>query len=285
MLKSNKSFFLGGHVSAVGGISSILERAEYLDINSVQCFTKNNRQWHFDLFLEEEKKQFIFLKKKYEIKYFLSHACYLINLISDKEDIIKKSLLALKAEVVRCDQIEFDYIVVHPGSNKKYNLNQEDILAERFIDVCTKSKRVIILLENSAGQGSSIPFKIEELVSLYKKIKRGTDYVGLCLDTAHLFASGYNIFSKKVLEEIIQYIDNEIGLESLKAMHLNDSKKELGSHVDRHQNIGEGYIGEEAFEFIMNHNYLKTIPKILETPFNSLDDHKKNLITLLNLAK
>jgi deoxyribonuclease-4 len=159
-----------------------------------------------------------------------------------------------------------------------------ELLADRFIEICSISNKVTVLLESGSGQGSCIPSTIEDLVCLYKKIREKTEYIGICLDTCHVFASGYDLSNISIFTELVKYIEHEVGLEAVKVLHINDSKKPLGSKVDRHENIGEGLLGIKAFEYIMKHPYFKTVPKILETPFETLDDHKKNLEKLISLT-
>jgi deoxyribonuclease-4 len=279
-----KKYSIGSHVSCEGGLHKIFNQAEYLGIDIVQCFTKNNRQWMLDDFTDKEVEDFLAVKNKQKsIKKFVSHASYLINLISSDKEIKEKALKALKAEINRCEQVEFNYIVVHPGSNQKKATNYIDELSEQFIEGISLCKKTSVLIENSSGQGTSVPYLLEDIIQLYKKIKKHTKHIGICLDTCHLFAAGYDIGEKGIWKEIIDLIDSEIGIEAVKVIHINNSKKPLGSRVDRHEHIKNGLIREEGFSFLLKDPYFKSIPKILETPWepnNSIEDYIQNFEAL-----
>lgn len=274
---------LGVHCSIAGGYENAIKEAEELGIDTFQIFTKNQRQWKERIVTEEEGISFNHLQKDSSIKIGLSHTTYLINLASDNEDTRKNSIIALGAELLRCQKLGLHYAVLHPGANK--TLKEIDAIARiaeglELVFKYTPGNTVKILLENTAGQGSSIGWKFEHIKDI---IQLSTpDRLGMCLDTCHAFAAGYDIRSQTGLESMIAEIDKSIGLKKLYAIHINDSKGALGSRIDRHAHIGQGYIGLDAFRYIMRQ--FSYIPKILETSKeNNMD--RKNLELLRSLLQ
>lgn len=274
---------LGTHVSIAGGYMNALIEAKRLGIDTMQIFTKNQRFWRERLVGEEEGYAFRSALAKYGVKQAFSHAIYLISLGSDNEDIIEKSALSLLAEVERCKTLGLTHTVLHPGSAGNNSIASAIIKIaaniKRVLDA-TKNSDVKILLENTAGQGSSIGGKIEYIAELVKCIN--SPRIGICIDTCHAFAAGYDIRDKKQLVSFFTIIDKLIGLDKLLCFHLNDSKGALGSKLDRHAHIGEGLIGLLPFEYILKN--FKHVPKVLETSKEN-DADLKNLAVLRTLAK
>jgi deoxyribonuclease IV len=254
---------LGSHVSIAGGYMNALISAQQHGMDVIQIFTKNQRFWKEKIVTPAEGEEFRSQMKIYGVKVAGSHAIYLISLGAENEDIRAKSIIALAAELDRCKALGLTHTVVHPGVagtlSEKEAINRISESVQEALKIAKKSD-VKLLLENTAGQGTSIGGKIENLASLIDKIN--SRRVGICLDTCHAFAAGYDIRTEAGMKDLLERIDEEIGLEKLLCFHLNDSKGGLGSKLDRHTNIGEGLIGVEAFKYIMR--YFPHIPKVTE---------------------
>ena len=266
---------LGVHCSIRGGLHNAFHEAESLGIDTFQIFTKNQRQWKERIIDTQEKSKFLDDYKTSRIKMVFSHASYLINLASNDDVLWECSVRALIGEVQRCRDLGLAFTIVHPGSAKELSEQKgikKIIMALKTILHATKNSTVKILLENTAGQGSSIGYRFEHL----KQIMDGVDSssIGMCFDTCHAFAAGYDIRTKGGFETTMEELDNIIGLKHLHAIHLNDSKGELGSSLDRHEHIGKGKLGLEPFRQIMNR--FTHIPKVIETP-------KKDAMDVVNL--
>jgi deoxyribonuclease IV len=272
---------LGVHCSIAGGYENAFLEAERLGIDTFQIFTKNQRQWKERTVSDEEGKKFKLRMKQHAIKIVFSHASYLINLSSADENIAKNSIVALAAEVVRCENLGLKYVVLHPGSSKEIGEENAIIkISEGLLKVLklTEGLKTKILLENTAGQGSSIGWKFEHIMEIMDITS--SDRIGLCLDTCHAFASGYDIRSQSGFDNMIEKIDKFIGLKRLYVIHMNDSKAILGSRVDRHEHIGKGQIGLDLFGYIMK--FFPLTPKVLETNKEG-DMDVKNLALLRSL--
>lgn len=276
------SMLLGAHVSIAGGYANALEEAQRLGINTIQIFTKNQRFWREREVSEEEGKAFKKLMPQHGVKQAFSHAIYLISLGSENEEIVEKSILSLAMELDRCKKLGLTHTVLHPGaagsSGTEAGIRRIGDNIRRAFRI-TKNNRVKILLENTTGSGTSVGGRIENLATLIDHI--GSPRVGLCIDTCHAFAAGYDIRTQKATEEFFTLIDKAIGLEKLLCFHLNDSKGALGSKLDRHAHIGHGLLGLEAFRYIMKN--FPDIPKVLETSKEN-DADKKNIRLLRELA-
>ena len=256
---------LGVHCSIKGGLHNAFHEAESLGIDTFQVFTKNQRQWKEKIIDTEEKSTFLNTYKTSHVKMIFSHASYLINLASKDDALWEHSIKALVCEVRRCHDLELEFTIVHPGSAKE--LSKEDgikkiIAALKTTLHATENSTVKILLENTAGQGTSIGCRFEHLRQILDGVY--SPRIGVCFDTCHAFAAGYDIRTKGGFEATIEEMDNSIGLRHLQAIHLNDSKGELGSKRDRHEHIGKGKLGLEPFRQIMNR--FTHIPKVIETP-------------------
>ncbi|MBW1845933.1 MAG: deoxyribonuclease IV [Deltaproteobacteria bacterium] len=263
-----KSYLLGAHFSIVKGLHRAIYTAELLHCNILQIFTKNSSTWKEKNLSQNEIDDFKKAKKETGIITIASHTSYLINLAGHQK---KKHLLscnALKQELIRSSKLGIDYVVLHPGSHmgkgEDYGLCRIADSINKIFDE-TPKVNTQLLLETSSGQGSSIGHTFKHLAIILDRIKNN-DKVGICLDTCHIFAAGYDIRTKQSYAKTINEFIETIGLKHLKLIHLNDSKKALGSRIDRHEHIGKGKIGLDAFRWIMNDPRLLDVPKIIETP-------------------
>ncbi|MGZ6251083.1 MAG: deoxyribonuclease IV [Candidatus Chromulinivorax sp.] len=278
-----KNILLGVHVSVAGGYFHAIEQGTEIDCTAIQVFTKSNRQWNAKPIEKEQANNFIQAQQKSNIKIVIAHASYLINLSSSTKETQDKSLAALIDEINRCHTLAIPYLVLHPGSYKKNDDLQFIGKQINYALEQTKSTQVTVLVEIMAGQGNSAGKTFEELKIIVDQINDQTR-IGICFDTCHAFAAGYDFTTQDGYKKVFDHFDKIIGLSYLKAFHMNDSKKELGCHVDRHENVGEGKIPLQAFAMIMNDHRFANIPKILETPKDEgLSNDKKNMETLLNL--
>ncbi len=276
---------VGLHVSISGGIDKAVDNALALECNAFQIFTRNPRGWSAKPLSEEEAKRFRdkLNSSRIEADAVYAHMPYLPNLASPKHDTYSKSLSVLVDEVKRCSMLGIKMLVIHLGSHMNTSAMEG---MRNIVNACNTAlehaKDVTILLENMAGQRNSIGSSIEELAELYNMLdgKR----VGICIDTCHLFASGYDIRSKDRLDDLIALMDKHIGVKSVKLLHINDSKYGLASHADRHEHIGLGHIGEEGFKNIFSINEFRSIPWILETPVDSRRDDIGNIRKVRELA-
>lgn len=266
--KTNRMVFLGAHFSITGGLHKAIESARICECTALQIFTKNSNTWKERVLAIDEISLFKSAKNQSSIVHVAAHTSYLINLASPEEELWTKSCGALKHELTRSSQLNIPFVVVHPGAHKGFG---EKRGIKRIADGINKvlsdvyDLKVQVLLETTAGQGTSVGYTFEQLASILRQVEH-KDRIGVCFDTAHVFAAGYDLRSRMTYEETMNEFLVIVGLENIKLIHLNDSKKQLGSHVDRHEHIGEGYIGEEAFQYIMNDERFESIPKIIETP-------------------
>lgn len=256
---------LGVHCSVSGGLEKAFDEAGKLGIDTFQIFTRNQRQWKAKPISDAESRTFKSAFKSSKVKIAFSHASYLINLASNKDDLLQKSIDAMIAELERCDALGLSYVVAHPGTAKdleeKVALDRVAKSIQHIIEA-TPDNNVKILIENTAGQGTTLGYDFQHLGKIMDLVK--SDRLAACFDTCHAFAAGYDISNKAVFEKTFNEWDKTIGLSNLKAIHLNDSKTLLGSRVDRHAHIGQGNIGTEAFKLIIK--TFQDVPKVLETP-------------------
>jgi deoxyribonuclease-4 len=275
---------LGLQVSTEGGISDSIERAERLDCNAMQIFSRNPQRWRSDYIELKDSDEFRKRRKESGIKLLFIHVPYLINLASPNPSLYEASIEAYIEDVLEAHTLTADYIVTHMGSHKN---TSEEAGIKRLIDALdiildkTQSTDVGILLENTAGSGSWLGYKFSHQKKIMQSLKH-RERVGLCLDTAHAYLAGYDISTKEGLDSVLDEIDN-VGKGLLKMIHLNDAKDNLGSRRDRHEHIGKGKIGMEGMERIINHSRLRDLPFILETPKKTDKDDAMNLDTVRKL--
>lgn len=275
---------LGAHMSIAGGIENAYYSAASIDCTALQFFTHSNRQWAIKPLTSDMIELVKQAKEKTGITHAMVHASYLINIASTSAETRKRSKDTLRKELERCAEIGVPHLVLHPGSHPS---PKEGIamVSEGINEIFSQeSSNVMILLENMAGQGNSLGSTFEQLSGLRKGIKN-KKRIGFCIDTCHLWAAGYDFSTKKGYTRVWDEFNSILGLEHLKAIHINDSKQKLDSHVDRHADIGKGTIGLEAFRLIMNDPKLAQVPKVLETPGKEPAEYAANMKILLNLMK
>ncbi len=267
---SKKEILVGSHISSAGELHLAFARGESIGCTVMQIFTKSSRQWFSKKIKDDEIETFKQSAKKSSIKIIVSHAGYLINIASSNKVTLHKSIKSLTDEIDRCESLGIPYLVLHPGSHVGAGEEKGIELIAQNIDIALDAVpgKTVILLENMAGQGTNLGYKFEQLqniIDLCKNKKR----LGVCFDTCHAFAAGYDISTHETYKETFRAFDKIIGLEKLKAIHINNSSGALGSKVDRHAPLDDGKIPLEAFKLIMNDKNLIDIPKILETPSDS----------------
>jgi deoxyribonuclease-4 len=286
---------LGAHMSVTGGKSMALEKGKELGCETIQVFIRNVRSWSSKPLVQSDIDDFI--KKKEELKEeiwpIISHNSYLINLASIDNEKLEKSYNAMLDELIKADQLNIELENMHPGVipiSDKNEISKKEALIQiahqinKLIDE-TKGSKVKILLETTAGQGKGLGNKFHHLTTIIDKIKN-KNRIGVCFDTAHSFAAGYDFTTKKKYEEMWNEFDEIIGLKYLFAFHLNDTEKDLGSRVDRHTHIGQGKIGKEPFGFLVNDERFRDHPGIIETPKGKdMKEDVMNLATLRSLIK
>ncbi|QKF83366.1 deoxyribonuclease IV [Halarcobacter ebronensis] len=260
--------YVGAHVSASGGVFNAPINATQIGAKAFALFTKNQRQWTAkELDSKTVDKWFKELEKsKIEPKHILPHDSYLINLGHPSEEAREKSLQSFIHELQRCEILGLDRLNFHPGSHLRKISEEEclDRIALSMNQAIEATKDVKLVIENTAGQGSNLGYKFEHLAYIIDKIE-DKSRVGVCIDTCHMFTAGYDIRTRETYDKTWGEFDKIVGRKYLMGMHLNDSKPELGSKVDRHDSLGKGKIGWDAFEFIMNDERMDDIPLVLET--------------------
>ena len=262
--------YIGAHVSASGGVEFAPVNAHEIGANAFALFTKNQRQWVSKPLTEESISLFKENCKKYgfQPEYILPHDSYLINLGHPEEEGLQKSRAAFLDEMQRCEQLGLKLLNFHPGSSLN-KVSVEDclsLIAESINLALEKTKGVTAVIENTAGQGSNLGSEFWQLKYIIDRVN-DKNRVGVCLDTCHTYTAGYDIVNE--YDKVFDEFDKEVGFNYLRGMHLNDSKKALGTHVDRHDSIGKGLIGKAFFERLMQDSRFDNIPLILETPDES----------------
>lgn len=289
MHHQSKSLLLGAHISIAGGFDKSIERALSIGCTCMQIFTKSNQQWRAKPISQEDA--LLFIKTRQEapsIKSIASHASYLINLGSENTDIQKKSMDSLLIELERCQTLHIPFLIIHPGAAGSAPLDSCLALIAQNVNTVfdTFDGDTMLLLENTAGQGSIVGYTFEQLHTIRSRINK-INKIGYCFDTCHAFVAGYDFRTPSTYHTMWEKFDTILGLENLKFIHVNDSKKGLGSRIDRHEDIGKGQIGLEGFKLLFNDKRLINVPKVLETPKETLADDKRNMeviYSLLNIS-
>lgn len=279
---------LGAHMSIAGGVSRALDRAASVGSNAVQVFTKNNRQWAGPPIDAADVERWRAQMPALGIAYAVSHASYLINIASPREDLWEKSVAAHRDELQRAHAYAIRHVVLHPGSHTgagvEFGVARVASALNRIHAETPECADTITCLELMAGQGATMGRSLQELRAIIEQVE-DRSRVGVCLDTCHAFAAGYDLRSADAYEHFMVQVEAEIGRASVCVWHFNDSKGALGSHLDRHTHIGEGAIGEDAFRFILNDARWEGIAMLLETPKeDNLDEDRMNLARLVALV-
>ncbi|HNW56794.1 MAG TPA: deoxyribonuclease IV [Bacteroidales bacterium] len=278
--------YIGAHVSASGGVENAPVNANHIGARAFALFTKNQRQWFSNPLTKASIAAFRDNCEKFDYKpnQILPHDSYLINLGHPEEEALEKSRTSFLDEMKRCEQLGLDRLNFHPGSHLNAMGIEECLkrIAESVNIALEKTAGVIAVIENTAGQGTNLGHTFEQIKVIIDNVE-DKSRVGVCIDTCHAFTAGYDVKSPEGFKTTFEKFDQIIGFKYLKGMHLNDSKKDLGTRVDRHENLGTGFIGEEIFSTIMNDPRFDDIPLILETPEESLWEAEiKKLYSFIN---
>lgn len=265
--------YIGAHVSASGGVENAPENANRIGARAFALFTKNQRQWFSAPLSKTSIQRFKDACEKLDFKPFqiLPHDSYLINLGHPEKGPLEKSRTSFLDEMQRCEQLGLDRLNFHPGSHLKLTTTEESlkIIAESINITLGKTKGVSAVIENTAGQGSNLGHTFEQMRFIIDRVE-DKNRIGVCIDTCHAFTSGYNIKTAAGFTETFSLFDSIIGFSYLKGMHINDSKKEYATRIDRHENLGKGFLGEDVFRMLMNDSRFDNMPLILETPDENL---------------
>jgi deoxyribonuclease-4 len=277
--------YIGAHVSAAGGVENAPRRAHEIGATGFALFTKNQRQWNAKPLTEENIEGFKEACEMYgfSMDAIIPHDSYLINLGHPEAAKLKKSRDAFLVEMQRCEQLGIKKLNFHPGSHLN-KISEKECLARNAESIniaLDETEFVKAVIENTAGQGTNMGFRFEHLAEMIDQVDQ-KERVGVCIDTAHAFAAGYDLSTDDGFEETFDAFDKIVGFDKLMAMHLNDSKKELGTNVDRHDSLGDGYIGWTPFKRIMADDRFNGIPLILETP--NTDRWSEEIDTLKMMA-
>ncbi|MDA3813278.1 MAG: deoxyribonuclease IV [Candidatus Cloacimonetes bacterium] len=261
--------YIGAHVSAAGGVENAPLNAKAIGAKAFALFTKNQRQWFSNPLTEENIKLFKDNCKKegFLPEHILPHDSYLINLGHPESAKLIKSQKAFIDELQRCEQLGLKYLNFHPGTHLGQYSEEECLqtISDSINWALSETEFVTAVIENTAGQGNSVGYKFEHLAQIIDKVNNKSR-VGVCIDTCHAYTSGYDLRNDEAFHATFKQFEKLVGFQYLKGMHINDSKKELGTRVDRHESIGKGFIGLDSFKFLMNDSRFDDIPLILETP-------------------
>ncbi|PLX92990.1 MAG: deoxyribonuclease IV [Desulfuromonas sp.] len=277
---------IGAHVSIAGGLDRAFARGEEVGCSAIQIFTKNASQWRAKPISAADAAAFQAAWEQSSIGPVIAHDSYLINLATSDDAKWVKSKEAFLDELQRCDQLGVPELVMHPGSHLG---NGEEAglqrVADAFIDIFTEAPdSVTVLLEITAGQGTNLGWRFDHLATIMEKVPDGR--FGVCFDTCHAFAAGYDLSTLEGYDTVMSEFDRLIGVEKIRAFHVNDAKKGLGSRVDRHEQIGEGALGRDGFKALMRDPRFADVPKILETPKGEDNEwDRRNLELLRQLAQ
>jgi deoxyribonuclease IV len=274
----------GVHVSIAGGIANAVDRAVERGCDVFQIFSRNPRGWKYKDLEMNDIKSFTNRLEKYNIGPAFDHMPYLPNLASSKEEVYSRSLDTLTSELLRCSQLHIPYLVTHLGSHlgSGRQIGLKRIVEAIATSISRADNSVILLLENTAGTKNSMGGSFDDMAAIIDALD--SKRLGICLDTCHLFAAGYELRTKEGLNQTLKEFDQTIGLDILKLVHLNDSKGALGSGLDRHEHIGLGMIGANGFKALLGHEKIADLPVILETPIDSRRDDIGNLEVVRELA-
>ena len=276
----------GFHISIAGGFSKVVERAKVRGCETIQFFSRNPRGWKYSPLNRNEVEEFRSSIKSSGLFPIFLHLPYLPNIASLKSKFYKQSIHSIATDLQRAEQLGAQYLIIHIGHRMETSEDEAIEAVSQGIDQAFERVRnsVILLLENTAGQGTEIGYNFEQMQKIIDAVK-GKKRIGVCLDTAYAFEAGYDLSNKDGLERTLENFDQTIGLKRLHLLHLNDSKAPLGSRKDRHWHIGEGYIGLEGFRYLINHPLLKHLPGIMETPRKDTVEDLENMKVIRSLVE
>lgn len=263
-----EDLLIGAHTSAAGGVHNALIEGQKIGATTIQLFTSNQKQWKGRNFTNEDLDKWFKTLDETGLKDIMSHDSYLINLGAPDPEILEKSRAAFKQEIERCQALKLSYLNFHPGSAVNESREQcLNLIVESLLECAplVEKGQLTLLIEATAGQGSQIGYRFEELDYIIDRTSKKMP-IGVCIDTCHVFAAGYDIRTKEGWDNVLKEFDSIVGLEYLRAFHLNDSQKGLGTRVDRHAYIDKGLIGFESFKFLVNDPRTRKLPMYLETP-------------------
>lgn len=280
---------IGAHMSVAGGLYTAFQRADRVGCTALQIFTKNSNQWNDPALTAEDIAKYRDAENKSKVRLVVSHDSYLINLCGATQELLLRSRKAFINEIERCRLLGIRYVIFHPGAHTTQDRKSALKLVSKSLNYAhdaTAGAAVVTLIETTAGQGTNVGSSFAEVAEIISGVK-SQKRVGVCIDTCHIFAAGYDIRNRTGYDKTMEEFEQTLGFPLLRAIHFNDAKKTLNSHVDRHEHIGRGEIGKQAFGFFINDERLVDIPKILETPKGddgfSMD--VENLKVLRSLAK
>ncbi|PVX27557.1 MAG: endonuclease [Candidatus Bathyarchaeum sp.] len=275
---------VGFHMSIHGSVDMAADRAKELRCNTFQIFTRSPRQWYTSKIPPETAEAFASKVKKFEIEPVFAHMPYLPNLASPRDEVYEKSVKTLTVELERCSQLKIPYLVTHLGSHLGEGMEKGFTRLIGGINKALKDaeNEVMLLLENTAGTRNSMGSSLEDIQHIMENMSK-PERVGICFDTSHAFAAGYDLRTEETVEETIKKIEQVIGFEKLKLVHLNDSKGDFNCKKDRHEHIGLGKIGEEGFRSILT-SKLGKLPMVMETPIDIRRTNVGNLEKVKELA-
>jgi deoxyribonuclease-4 len=277
---------LGFHISIAGGFSKILERARIRDCETIQLFSRNPRGWKYSTLDKKEVGTFRSSIQSSALFPIFLHLPYLPNIASQSSKFYNRSIDSIATDLVRTEQLGAQYLIVHIGHRMESSEAQAvEAVSQGINQAFSKVKNpIILLLENTAGQGTEIGYTFEQIKKIIERVEE-QERIGVCLDTAHSFEAGYDLSKKDSIEGVLESFDKTISLKRIHLLHLNDSKTPLGSRKDRHWHIGEGYIGLEGFRYLINHPLLRHLPGIMETPRKDTVEDLKNMKVIRSLVE
>lgn len=277
------TFRVGAHVSISGGVQKAVERQNEETGNCGQIFAGSPRTWKVSSYEQSEGKDFQELRDEEDQNPYVIHSTYLVNLATPKDDLFQKSIKCLQSELDAASTLGVEYLVFHPGAHTGSGRETGIQRIADGIDQLEIPENVTLLLENTAGKGTTLGKSMGELRKIINESETDGQSLGICIDTCHAHAAGYDLVSEEGFKDFIQEIKEDIGLDKVKVLHLNDSKDECGSEKDNHEDIGYGEIGEKGFKNIINADEFRDLPMILETPSDNRSSYKENIEKLREL--
>jgi deoxyribonuclease-4 len=276
----------GFHISIAGGFTKVVERAKARDCQTIQLFSRNPRGWKYYPLDKKEVEEFRSSIKSTDLSPVFLHMPYLPNIASLKSKFYNRSIDSIAEDLKRADQLGAQYLIIHIGHRLESSEDEAIEAVSRGINQAFEKVRnsIILLMENTAGQGTEIGYKFEQIKKIIDQVMQ-KERMGVCLDTAHSFEAGYDLSNKEGLDRTLEKFDQTIGLKKLHLLHLNDSKTPLGSRKDRHWHIGEGYIGIGGFRYLINYPLLQHLPGIMETPRKDTVEDLKNMKVIRSLVE